>query len=101
MPLERKDNQKRMEKNRAADKKENKREERDAIINGVVAKLSDKLPDMLRTMVSAEVQFNQMSGQRKLSCRDGLWPLNVSQSVSQFFRCAMTWHSGSARFSFR
>ena len=70
MPLERKDNQKRMEKNRAADKKENKREERDAIINGVVAKLSEKLPDMLRTMVSAEVQFNQMSGQRKLSCRE-------------------------------
>ena len=45
MPLERKDNQKRMEKNRAADKKENKREERDAIINGVVAKLSEKLSD--------------------------------------------------------
>ena len=70
MPMEKEENKERMRKNREARVAAQKEEERDAIIDGIVAKLGDKLPGILRTMVSADVQFNQMSGQRKVSCRE-------------------------------
>jgi hypothetical protein len=63
MPLDKEQNKERMKHNRAAQK----HEEQEAIIDAIVAKLSDKLPDILLTIVSDNVQLNN---QRKMSCRE-------------------------------
>ena len=71
------ENKERMQKVRAAKKEEERKiraaqqeEERNAIIDGIVAKLGDTLPGILLSMTSANGQLNQMSGQRKMSCRE-------------------------------
>ena len=68
MALDKEDNSKRMKNKRVAQKEEEKEEERKAIVSGVVAQLSDKLPGILMTIMSANVQHNKISGLRKVSC---------------------------------
>ena len=77
MTLDKEKNKERMQKNRAAQKKEQaarvaaqKEEERNAIIDGVVAKLGEKLPGILLTMKERFIADVQLNHQRKMSCRE-------------------------------
>ena len=62
MPLDKDENKERMKNTRAAQKEE----ERNAIIDGIVAKLGDKLPELFLTMMSE--QSLHKAPQRKMSC---------------------------------
>ena len=56
MPLDKRDNKERMKKDRAAKKEE----DQNAIAEAIVAKLGDTLPGIILSIMSANVQLNEI-----------------------------------------
>ena len=66
------ENKNRMRETRAEEKEQGQKQDRaalvDAVVDGVVAALDDKLNQIISTIMSSNLPLNQMSGQRKMSC---------------------------------
>ena len=68
MTLLKDENQERMRIRRAAQKEDEKTQERNAIIDGVVTAVVAAVNDKIAELMA--VQLNQISGQRKMSCQE-------------------------------
>ena len=72
MTLDKEENKERMGNRRAAQKEQDKEQERKAIIEGVVAAVGDTFKQIIADQLNQQFtdQLNQISAQRKMSCQE-------------------------------